>query len=117
MTVDLTRLLARIESATGPSRDLDQDLYDLVWLGLDVPREEPLPHCPKFTASLDAAIALCERVLPGCNYRVEWQAKAATPERGWASFGKSGEQECAYGYTPALALCAAIIKARMETRK
>lgn len=53
---DLVDLLERVRSATGPDRELDEALR--VQLGYP-----PKPW--NYTASIDAALALTERVLPG----------------------------------------------------
>lgn len=65
MTID--ELVKRLEAATGPDRELDAELYDafiepLTWQVVsDSGHQKP----PCYTASLDAAVALVERVLPG----------------------------------------------------
>lgn len=58
------------------------------------------------TTSIDAAVALAERVLPGWRWRVHSEGYATVEEIGVA--GHLGE---AYGATPALALTAAILAA------
>jgi hypothetical protein len=64
---------------------------------------EPLPH---FTTSLDAAVALVERRLPGCVLDVEGHAGSAH----WSAIiGDHG----AIGLTPARALIAALIQAEI----
>jgi hypothetical protein len=62
---------------------------------------------PAYTASLDAALALCERVLPG--YRPELFRLLDTA--GWGAHFRQPVTETAYAPTPALALCLAILKA------
>lgn len=85
---DLSNLIARVRSATGPDRELDA----LIWLAttpgatrkathvdhwhmpydIDETRDETgrLIIVPSFTAFLDDAVALCNRVLPGWWWRV-----------------------------------------------
>ena len=53
---DLRELEKRLEEATGPSQTLNRQINDT--LGLP-----PIGY-PRFTSSLDAAVALVERVLP-----------------------------------------------------
>lgn len=71
----LAELIERLEKAEGPSRELDADIA--VELGLVASREwwstdyikNGMIH--NFTGSLDAAVALAERVLPGVNYTMK----------------------------------------------
>jgi hypothetical protein len=82
----LTELLARVEGATGADRELDADIM----IALDPERlnwaeyQASLPcgapsdtiakerrwRAFQYTASIDAALALCERVLPGCTWEL-----------------------------------------------
>lgn len=57
---NLSDLIERVRAATGPDRALSAAVHFAV-LGNDVPYHDTL-HC---TASVDAAFALAERVLPG----------------------------------------------------
>lgn len=74
---DLTDLLARVEQAEGPDRELDKALWyklvfdpaladpdELHWLKFVGQKQ------PWFTASLDASLALVERVLPGWTWDI-----------------------------------------------
>lgn len=66
---DLTDLLERVEKLEGPSREVDCDIRDLM---------PPAPpghfHLPKrFTASIDAAVAFQEAVLPGWTRSMDQQ--------------------------------------------
>lgn len=76
MTDRLKELLARVEGASGPDGRLD---YDIV-RALDPPKllapgNPPLTtdweYYGPLTASIDAALALVERVLPGIDFYVE----------------------------------------------
>lgn len=60
----LTALRARVIAATGADRELDKDLYCTL---VAVRAVFPFPH---YTASIDAALALIERVLPGASWGV-----------------------------------------------
>lgn len=67
------------------------------------------------TTSLDAALALAERVLPGWWWSVSSE-RIGEPEprpfaSGWLSDGALGALRTARAATPALALCIAILKA------
>lgn len=82
----LTELLDRVRDAAGPDRELDADVFDiwgdghLIWdLGEPLYLKRPAGavrqtryDVPRYTASIDAALALTERVLPG------WHVTMAT---------------------------------------
>jgi hypothetical protein len=124
---DLTGLLKRVEGAEGPDRELDRRLWKITGqgtirlvTGLGMNGRTPgrqtafgpdglVSTVPRYTASLDQALALCERVLPGwCRSVVD-----LTPElcEGyvWERFSTGNIQGKAK--TPALALLAAILRA------
>lgn len=90
---DLTTLIAKLEAATGPDRELDVAISCAIdgrvlekrgndrkeWLylsGTDNCRQDPGVFgqflSPRFTASIDAAVALAERVLPGWRGSVQF---------------------------------------------
>jgi len=100
----MTDLLARLEVAEAGSLELDVAIWDAMggW---------SVAHPPAVTTSLDAALALAERVLPGCRCMVERDFDG----NGWAMVQRSGtfnaERVMTDGNTPALALCAAVLKA------
>lgn len=79
---DLNELLERVKAATGPDRQLDYALFCHF-----APRDVASAWHPheghQYTASIDAAVALCERLLPG------W--KASHGEFSW-SFGFQDER-------------------------
>lgn len=60
----LSELLGFVEAATGPDRPLDR----LLWEALDERWVSPVPF---YTASIDAAVALVEKRLPGWS----WEAR------------------------------------------
>lgn len=68
---DLSSLIESLEKATGPSNDLDYQISALV-------RGTTL-GAGDYTSSIDAAVALANRVLPGWDWGVE-------------SFGEDGAQ-------------------------
>ncbi len=86
MTDDVEGLISRIEKATEGSRELDRELWELAtghpvkWASADVFEPETVVTMEKygagavgnptytldpFTSSIDAALALTERLLPG----------------------------------------------------
>lgn len=115
----LTELLARVEAATGPDRELDRLLAkqfgwhrveprnttskkggwiapeDFMGLNSDgSPRLDSLhgttiwSDVPRLTASLDAALALADRVLPGWDIELSrlggaWRCGLGDPLCGW----------------------------------
>jgi len=94
---DLSALIEHVAALTGPSREVDGEVadhfkaYAFDWSN------------PYFTLSLDAAVALVERVLPGCDWEAEkWMGK------GIAGIN-SGDNELAA--TPAIALVLATLRA------
>lgn len=114
----LTTLLPRLEAGEA-SRELDELIARDVagmpatmllgheCLGTDrvVPR-----HAPPYTKSLDAALALAERVLPG------WRVSVTHERHGeWSAFliSEACDTAKAYAPAPALALCLAIVKAKL----
>jgi len=80
------------------------------WVHPSAPRSPLSVAQESVTTSLDAALALAERVLPGWFVTLDTSGPHA---RLWIgaepSFG-------ALGCTPALALCAAILRAQSEAR-
>lgn len=118
LSTDLADLLARVEAATGPDREIDGLLYCMedeviqrCWPHWGREQRENLT--PRYTASLDAALALVERVLPGSTvdigsddnetgrfyYGVVW------PE------GRSAGSETNSRHSMALALVASLLRA------
>lgn len=118
ITLPCPKLVERLEKATGGDREIDLDLMVILHGG---PRERYLTdelgrlefgHQWKFTASLDAALALVERVLPG------WRPAFAQKENGdWVASIYSAARlgiiphQIGDSPTPALALCLAALKA------
>ena len=73
---DLDALRARVGAATGPDSKLDFDL----WVALvnggkvpDVPTSQRYLYDAPFTAFIDAALALVERLLPGFPREWAWR--------------------------------------------
>lgn len=125
---ELEALLARVESATGPDREIDLALMILGWGG---PRERYLTdeldrlafgEQWKFTASLDAALALVERVLPGRDIDLELregmqdgQVHRFTDATIYAQAYSDDKRDFkAFGNSPALALLTALLRAKAK---
>lgn len=128
-TGDLLGLLERLEAATGADRELDARLYVSLIARLKSPHIDAMIaerarlrpdanvwldgardwQVKPYTASLDASLALCSRVLPGCRVMVE----RAFDGSGWAMMHVApGEpRDMTEGATPALALLCAMLKA------
>jgi hypothetical protein len=122
----LADLIARLEAATGPDRDLDlgilNALYGNDWRWVDDEREwvttdeygvgapgNPVCSLLPYTASLDAAMTL---VPEGTAVVIGW---GQTPDtRPWARLAKPWNGADATGATPAIALCIAALKARSQ---
>jgi hypothetical protein len=128
---DLLDLAVRVEGAEGPDRELDVAIvyalhpdighYEGQCIGDDpIFWHEPYRKqpCPEFTASLDAAMGLVPE-----GWQTEslswWAGEGAhcrllgsvLRDGRWTRFGREGRAEGA-GATPALALCAAALRAR-----
>lgn len=137
MTADLARieeLIGRVEAASGPDRALDRDIAVATGvLHVDASREEGRQLyriendgswtfgglgdnilIRPVTASVDAALALIERGLPGWSWCIDCDgcvlARVAPPE---IALNGANIIE-AEGKTPALALVLALLKALKE---
>lgn len=133
-------LLSRLQGLTAPDREVDADIFQLLggseWDKAYIRAQEPCgcPHdlavstarerySPAYTASLDAAVALCERVLPGWFWRA---GRTSLFPNGWAYISRThpshcdreDEASCSDGRaaTPAIALLIAILTA-LEARE
>lgn len=116
-------LIDRLSKLDGPDREVDAEIAVHLLGYTRVNRMEKWPEAkpiwdfyegepfnsngvfiPKYTASVDAAIALAERVLPGCDMTIRSKHKMA-----WID-GLKGE--IAYGANPAIAACIALLRAK-----
>lgn len=106
-TSKLRELLARVESATEPLIELDREIGGILEAAL-VNIVEP----PRYTSSIDAAVALCERVLPSLPF-----ISMMKYSDGW--YVRISKKSTVMGYEGAqkplasLALCAAILRAKV----
>jgi hypothetical protein len=116
MSADLPALIARVEAATGPDYDIDRE----IWRAVDHDAAEEYAACetPAYTASLDAAVSL---VPSGCKWSLYSQSHDEPPcaycvpnmgRHPWPAW-----VDDAYAATPALALCAAALKARQAMER
>lgn len=122
----VAELLARVEAATGADRELDFAIYRIAFNAKQVGGDSGVreawlpgyvyPHEAKpYTASLDAALALVERVLPGYFLQMERCRPGGESIAGkpwWARL--NSHHDSATGSTPALALLAAMLRAIKE---
>lgn len=148
MPTDLTGLIERLEKATGPDREIDRDIGLAIdgWVYLPDDHEVALrfPEYPwlqahneifadsdgalppaAYTESIDDALALVERKLPGWQWEIgtwsypepgrRFSARVARPtdypdhSLGIDAWHDSGE-------TPAIALCLALLRC-LESQK
>lgn len=109
-------IIARLEKLTGPDREVDRVIDHVVFWPNEAPRNLEISirdewDVPTYTASIDAAVALVERVLPGCGVSIErhpvygdwWDAAIfdQTPK----TIANARKQ------TAALAVCLALLRA------
>jgi hypothetical protein len=96
---EIEGLLSRLEAATGPDRELDHRLQGILvndgnfghYAGLEEWVTAGMEfgwNTPAYTASIDAALALVERLLPGWRRRLEephgdggWRASLIWPDQ------------------------------------
>jgi hypothetical protein len=131
--MELRELRERLEAAEGPDRELDLDLA--ITMGTMPPEWNPedddrgcyvdpgsvclspgVFEAPAYTASLDSAVALVEKVLPGRDWSC---VSVDSTYSAW--LGPEEEEGIIWPQdnspTPALALCTALVKALEETQK
>ncbi|WP_079212980.1 hypothetical protein [Brucella pituitosa] len=113
-------LINRLSKMDGPDPHVDVLIES--YLGLVQYKRVELGHgdsdyvrhnIQPYTASVDAAIALAERVTPGCDWTVSSNRRHDKPFSEVilrVKHGRSGY--CGLGATPAIALCIAILRAK-----
>lgn len=120
---ELSGLVERVKAATGPDRELDRDLT--AYFHPDEPLQWPdmykatAEHWRKrrverLTGSLDAAVALCHRVLPRWYGSVDIGADH-TEYHARLHLGRIVASRHGVGAAPALALLAAILEALSQS--
>jgi hypothetical protein len=132
MDAHMKALTNRLEQSTGPDRELDGHIFETLggaeWREAYRRVQEPCgcPHetavhdakdrfAPRYTASIDATVALVERCLPGWS----WECRASgTGDRGQATVwnpsrapGNNQEQRAYNCASPAIALLTALFRA------
>jgi len=106
---DINALLERVKAATGPDLGIDEAVRHAIDKRMMEPQliwRETFPY----TASIDAAVAMTERVLPGW----EWQVR----KTGYVELHHPThhlKDEVGYGATPPLAILAATLSALIAT--
>lgn len=120
----ITSLIEKLEGAEVGSRELDCAIWTATggWDGVD--------HPPAFTTSLDAALALAERVLPGWHVGVQpWfhtdpdrvMSRAYLIRPDWKRWNPTGDEWCDQHHgkschTAALAIVSVLLRAQSEAR-
>lgn len=126
---DLANLLERVEKAEGADRELDARLFAALaardpdrLAALIAERADQFPdrnvwlegardwQVKPYTASLDAALALVERKLPGWTWRLDSPDTPSEPAFARLS-GPERRSGVGWAKTPALALLAALLRA------
>lgn len=103
---DLMELLERVRKATGPDRELERDIM-VEAFGDGVRNALPVPT---YTASIDAALALVERKLPGWIWMLDKNESGPFDFVLWAETGLRAKAN-AMGPTAPLAILAALLTA------
>ena len=129
----LPAMIAKLEAAAGPDRDLDAEIAVALsgdpeaWVVNPSPHSifSPVPgwwrtsddeshEAPAFTASLDAAVSLVGRVLP----EYWWLSRSDEVEGGFGNLGPIGTSPNdggpgypSYARTAPLALCLSVLRA------
>lgn len=103
---DIRALIERVETASEGSRELDATIFDAI-VSHPIPEAEPAD----FTTSLDAAMLLVPATLGGQPID-EWTIGGGG-NSGEAHIWNSEASVDGYAHTPALALIAACLKARL----
>ncbi|HEY3694112.1 hypothetical protein [Phenylobacterium sp.] len=120
---DLQGLIERVEAATGPCLELDADIARAMRITVTYSVEiNPKPcgddfnYLPPLTASVDAALALAERVLLGCWWLVGKGQLRGTEALYGAQLLFGSDEVLGAGEspaTPALAILSAILHAKL----
>lgn len=135
----LSELRERVESASGGDRELDADLFWMLdheraqrWfshgatgrpkqypISLPIPpglgRASVVASAPKYTASIDVALALVERMLPDAWWLINSGIKAHRQQGGYAYSCRLGIKDWedfeGHGKTAPLAILEALLRA------
>lgn len=131
--MELEQLLERVKVAKGPDRELDADIaaalgFKIEWKQANYtlemypvitwpPGREP---CPQFTTSIDAALALVERVLPGFQWLIrndETRGFFANLHEPHKSPNQGHWSAPCWAATPALAILSALLTALIAQKQ
>ena len=115
----MKELIALLEKAEGPTREIDVALGEL-WP--DPPfnvttatLRNAKPVCPEFTSNLQAAVDLAEKLLPGCVWKASnsGECSIVLEERGYWTQWYDGDiwDKEGNNLQPALSLCLAVLRA------
>lgn len=119
-----TDLVERLSAATAGSRELDAEIWCLFVPGgarVDVDRHMfvypdksfvPVAIAPAYTTSLDAALALAERLGMGAAYTLDAACQTTHKSQPTAHLWNDTGKHTGHARTMPLALCIAILKAR-----
>jgi len=117
MTIE--ELISRLEKAKGPDRELDGEIHIACGLAGDSahtwgPYLRRKMVRPAYTSSIDAALRLKDKILPGWF----WRVGHGSVQPGWAHLNRVHPDHCdpedvstGWAASPALALCVAILRA------
>lgn len=126
---DLSSLIARLEKAEGPSRDLDVEImntvdprspdekrlfdgkvYPATWgaVGQLCDQIRYFIEAPFLTSSIDAAVSLAERVVPGASFIMGFRQTDKTMP--WARIGNRSSWDNT-APTLAMSICLATLRA------
>ena len=117
----LKELIAELEKVGGPDRELDGKIHNLIH-GTEYVRssasvtgyftsatDNGCPHVERYTASLDAAVDLVNRVLPGAK----WEVTTTGFKPGCTIIMLGKVAGGAYAGTPTLAIIVAVLRAKL----
>jgi len=108
--MSLSEVLEQVRAATGPDQALDLRIARALGLwDVSMPGYEFL-IVREYTGSIDAAVGLVERVLPGFAWSYHPEAGAAVWDNDFLGPVRSGRGDAE---TPALALIAAMLEAKI----
>lgn len=119
-------LIKRLEEATGPCRELDARLLlwehpslgSYPWMQTSIGKwirkdgNASIVSAPNVTSSIDAAVALAERVLPGWGFKLTMGEGYRHAQAVMHRSHPTNKQVVAEHDVLPLALCIAILKAR-----
>ena len=131
---NLQELLERVEKAEGGDRAIDTALELLLLsattkefpgadprsglvLILDAKERWVTCDADEYTASIDAAVALVERMLPGWKVAIHIDTGGGAADAYVWNPESADPQHQAFGETPALALIAALLRAMIAKEK